>query len=61
MLAELTAIDEPTDSDDQDVDHPDPEELALLGFLPACVTYIVGHGGIRGVVNIVLKGTPSSR
>ena len=29
MLAELAAIDEPTDADDQDVDHPDPEELAF--------------------------------
>ena len=34
--------------------------VALLGFLPACVTYIVGHGGIRGVVNIFLKGTSTS-
>lgn len=29
MLAELTAIDAPTDPDDQDVDTPDPEELAF--------------------------------
>lgn len=30
--------------------------LACIGYLPAAVTFLVTHGGLRGVVRLVWRG-----